>query len=647
MQKEKVSLNSTLIKALLIIVVVSCVFYLISILYFTKQPSKTSSDNSIAPAATSAAKLLLSTINKNKATTDITNNYQYCEIFTNSYHKTRYDFARQEHKNWVQYLDEGYTLDDITLAIEYFTHSNLSSNFRVKQLRLHSELTTTNSKKNTKILEEAPELFQIGFRGSREIPLEELANYALLSASEQKKLLNDVTPSIDDLAFFIRQPEVSDADILELLDKVDNVKAIVGYRKLNATSLLDYAADSSRSKVVEKLLELGLEPTSDNYLGSTMEWALSQLSYSKHTVKEESRAKLVLMLINYGAKARFSEQSLSKVSANFPRGSYSFNAEEIEGLMEDYGLDLTLIESRETISVNKNSELVTLLEKKQASNLSEKLALDNIDEQLLACKKTIAAISSQWQPESVHTVMNRVIKENPDSPKEIKLRLAEIDPRLVDDYQTRFDGYRRKMKYMPELDQIFAPLKDGKVLIVIDDLLAMPLNDSNKNWAFNQILQWDMSHYDELFNSELFVDELQYFDFTSPMLTSNSLNKLQEAGANLHDKDIRDKTLLYYAVKNVNLALINYMEEQQFPFSLSNIGEDPLHVALNTSYRKFSPNKFEILVDILMRYSPAIDQFHLNRLAVLKLKYPGLYKKIITKHPQLIIDEDAVLPRLI
>jgi hypothetical protein len=647
MQKEKVNLNSTLITALGIIVVVLCAFYLISILYFTKQPSETSSDNTVAPAASSATELLLSTTDQDTATADKTNDYQYCEMFTSRFHKTRYDFARQKYESWDRYLDEGYTLDDITLAIEYFTNSNFSSKFRVKQLRLHSELTTDNNEINKSIVEEISDFLQFGIKASRAIPSAELANYALLSAKEQKKLLNDVTPNIDDLAYFIRQPEISDADVLELLDKVDNVRAIVGYGKLDTTSLLDYAVDSSRNKVAEKLLELGLEPTSDNYLASTMEWALSRLSYTKHTAKEESRAKLVLMLINYGAKARFKEQNLTKVSASFPRGSYSFNAEEVKGLMEDYGLDLTLIKSRETILVNKNSELVALLENKQASNLAEKLAIDNIDEQLSACKKTITAISNQWKPENAHAVMKRVIAENPGSPKDIKLRLAEIDPRLVDYYQTRFDGYLRRMEYMPELDQIFDPLKDGKVLLVIDALLDVPLNDSNKNWLFNQILQWDMSYYDELFNSELFIDELQYFDFTSPMLKPNSLKKLQEAGANLHDIDIRDKTLLYYAVKNVNVTLVNYMSEQQFPFSLSNIGEDPLHVALNTAYRKFSPNKFEALVDILMRYNPKIDQFHLNRLAVLKLKYPGLYQKIITKHPQLIIDESAVLPRII
>ena len=76
------------------------------------------------------------------------------------------------------------------------------------------------------------------------------------------------------------------------------------------------------------------------------------------------------------------EKSLSKVSASLPRGYYSFDAKEIEGLMEDYGLNLTLIESRETILLDKNSKLVVLLEKQQASNLSEKLGINNIDSNL-------------------------------------------------------------------------------------------------------------------------------------------------------------------------------------------------------------------------------------------------------------------------
>ena len=180
---------------------------------------------------------------------------------------------------------------------------------------------------------------------------------------------------------------------------------------------------------------------------------------------------------------------------------------------------------------------------------------------------------------------------------------------------------------------------------MIDLFLSLNLTDQNKNWAFFEILMWDLSFYDELINSGLMVDELQYYSFNSRMLSPKSLDKLAQSGADLNGVDSRGKTLLYYAVHQSNLALLGYMTEKQFPFSLNDQGQDPLHAALDIIHYEFSPDKLVATVDILMGYSPLIDQFHLSRMALLKLKYVDVYRQVTAKYPQLKVQPETTLPK--
>lgn len=647
MNKEKNSIYTLLIKTVLIIVFASGL-YLIHSFFFNQELTPISSLNivneSLEDDVQNSAIKLTRSLKKSKKNAPDTSNYQYCENLVKTHENSAYDWAIEQHEGWERYLSTSYTLDDITLAIEHFTNSNFAASFRVQQLRSKTNLAIENNLLNKQLKQSSHDLYQAGFHYQSIFPSEEIAQYAYLSDSEKKQLLHNFRPTIDDVAYFIGQPEISDTEIITLLGSLKDVAAIVNYDRLETTSILDYAVESSRSSVVKKLLELGVAPSNDNYLGSTMEWALSRLSYSLNDTAQKQKANIVLMLMNYDAKARFEAKSITSILGYFPRQYYDFSAETIAVLMRDYGLDLTLIESREVPLVNKNSHLIALLEEKQATELSTKLAINNISEQVSTCKKTISVVLSQWRPESTETILKRVIAQHPNSPEVIALQLAEIDPRLFDYYYPSYNNTFREVEYVTDVNQYFAPLKEGDIQTVIDNFSAMTLTDANKNWLFTEILMRDMSFYGELLNSSLMVDELQYFDFPRKIFTAQSLNKLQAAGANLHDKDSRGKTLLFYAVKKANIELLNYMLENKYPFSLSQNGEDPLHVILNTLHYQFSLNKVAAMVDVLMQYQPEIDQFHLNRMAVLKLKYPRLYQQLSEKHPQLAVSDDRDLP---
>ncbi len=583
-----------------------------------------------------------------------TDNYQYCERLIKADFSDGYSWASDQYKSWERYLNQGYTLDEVTLVVEHFLNSNFAAEFRVEQLRLHSDLSNQNQQLNEELqrLLSQEQISGLKLEVVRALPAAGLIGYVSLTPSKKVTLLQQVTPSVDDIAYFIGQSEYSDLDIIELLNSVIKPDAIVGYDKFEAISLLDYAVISARVTVVEKLLQLGLKPSEDSYLGSTMEWALRELSRSTTPERRDASAKIVISLNNLGAKARFKTRSQSKVYGMFPRNSFSFNAKEIEALIADYGLDLTLIESRynlfeskDNLLIDKGNELLVQLTHQQAEYLSKRLNIDNLKQQVTSCKLTVDTINRAWQPESSKKILRRVIAKHPQSPHQIELTLAAIEPSLVDCYLITSDSDRRQEQYLSDVDDLFQPLKNGKVLDVIDQFLSLNLTDQNKNWAFFEILMWDLSFYDELINSGLMVDELQYYSFNSRMLSPKSLDKLAQSGADLNGVDSRGKTLLYYAVHQSNLALLGYMTEKQFPFSLNDQGQDPLHAALDIIHYEFSPDKLVATVDILMGYSPLIDQFHLSRMALLKLKYVDVYRQVTAKYPQLKVQPETTLPK--
>ncbi len=647
MSKNRSRSFTLLVKITVSLVVISCVFYLIATFFSELNSVSVKKQNIIdVVKRDSDSKFHLSQSANYTVPTPNTGNYRYCEQLVEDHRSDSYSWAKQEYENWTKYLNEGYSLDEVTLAVEYFANPNFAADFRVKQLRITSELASINHQLNERLqyhLTLFPE-YDFGQRLVKLVPSPKLKDYAGLPKDKKTLILEQVIPTVDDIAFFMGQPVYSDSDIIELLSAVPDPQATVGYGVHKAISLLDYAVQSSRADVVEKLLELELKPTADSYLGSTMEWALSKLTYANTPEKRQASSNIINMLFNLGAKARFKEKGQSKISGNFPHHFYSFDEKQIEALMQDYGLDLTAIESRDVLLPNKNSALVTILKKQQTAYLSKQLGVDKPDEKIAACEQTLETINNEWKPENSKAILSRVISANPSSPQMVENILADIDPSLIDCYQTKYDGYKRRQERLDNVDRYFRPLRDKNVLAVIDDFLTLPLNGANKNWLFSQILMWDMSYYDELYNSELMVDELQYFSFSNQMLAPKSLNKLTQSNADLHGMDSRGKTLLFYAVKKSDIEMLNYMLEQQFPFSLDDKGQDPLHVALNSDHYRFSPDKVIHIVDILMSYHPKIDQFHLRRMALLKLKYSRLYLQLIDKHPQLRVRPETSLP---
>ena len=587
-------------------------------------------------------------VQETDATAIAVTNFAVCKTLLQNNDKHSGNWARDHYLSWDKYLND-YSLDDVTMVIDKLLNSNFAVMFRVEQLRKDSTLAQFNQKA-TKDVKQGHELsgFFAGIKMSKKVPAPEFENLSSLSATEQQSVFITTPPSIDDAAALMLDEHVSNQTIISLLAHIDNLNASVGFDKLDMISVLDYAIDASRAEVVSYLFKRGVEPSKDAYMGSSMEWALSRLMVGD--ANKADAAAIVQQLQGKQANARFNQQDSSLVEGFFPRQYYRFEPAEIALIQQQYGLDLLQIGARDELSISDEHPLLLELLAQQQAYTEKALKVSDLAKVLPQCRNTIDKVNAKWQPKSSAPLLAQAEEDYALDPQQTINQLAKIDPSLVDCLIGQVTPYQRPQRYIPNLNQQFRLLDDGNINGFIEALLAMSLTDANKNWVFSQALEFDSHFYDDLFNSELFVDPIQYFDFNDRMFSADFLTGLEESSYDLHGHDYRGRTLLFYAVVKGNVDIIKRLVDDKFPFIINDTdpqlskGLDPLHVALSIEPWQFKPEDAVEKVDLLMRYQPKIDQFHLRRMGLIKVKYPDVYQQIISAYPQLKVVDDNALP---
>jgi hypothetical protein len=565
-----------------------------------------------------------------------TNNFAVCEQYLRDIRDMRHDWFLENKSEWNDFVTEGYSIDEITLAIDYFGNSNFAAASRAELLRLHTEPSKVAQQANELMEEDFPELAASGFRVVPAIPLPALENFKEMTASEKNRVIETEDIRVDDVAYFILQDEVSDEDIFMMLSTLDEPSGVVTYDRLEAVSLLDYAVEASRVEVFKELLNRGLQPTTDSYLGSTMEWALNSLMQCCE--KRDGAVEIVQALQSMGAQARFDVKNDNQVQGAFPRKSYRFDESDIQSFRQEHRLDLTQTESRQALEVDKNNALIQELGAKRQAYVQAQMELSTLSTEIESCESMVNSVNAQWQPQQALEILNRMEALYPDSPDIIKSELAAIDPVLVDRYLSS-QVRRGRMEFIDVPREIWNQIANGEIDKVINYYSNQQLSDGKKRSLVWQLLRHDVSHYEALSRSQLMVEPLQYSNLSLRGFSKESLQKLEKAGADLYSADKRDKSLLFYAVGKNDLELLEYMEEQGYPFSFDEMGQDPLFLALRRS-------SSAALISVLMRYHPEINDFHRSRMAVIQLKYPDLYDELTSSYPQLAVRPDTELPRV-
>lgn len=572
-----------------------------------------------------------------------TSSFAQCQQIIHNLRVEQENWRKSTIERWSDFLQQGYSLDEVTLAVAHFQNSNFAATFRINQLRKNATLTQTNNMLQDTLYERAPKLADKGLTISRAVPQPALNKIPELTAAEKQNVINGIEVTVDDVAAVTQLPAFSDNDIIQLINAVDDVSATVGYEHIDdATSLLDFAAASGRLRVFNHLIDAGLSPTHDAYLGSTMEWALSGLM--RCCERRQQRAEIVKRLMQLGARARFSEQSPERVYGSFPRFFYEFDRADIETLRQNYGLNVVSIKPRKALQTAQNNALINKLSKQRDQFIAKHYDVTDVAGIREACQATLTAVTEQWQPRQHQDVIKAFQDGSNELSTAVAAQLAQIDPALVDSYRRHFRPYEQKVLYTSLINRVSHLLADGDIEQALVELERASLDAPHQRFLIAQILAYDLAFYQSLMGSTLMDAGLQLQQLESLGLTVDTVKTLAEAGYDIGQYDDDGKTLVYYATQAGNRQLVKWLLQRGIPYSGDALGADPLYVALKRMGR--GGNSDIILITELMRVDPQITNFHRQRAAVIKLRYPKRYKHLIAKFPALTVTEHTALPEV-
>ena len=330
-----------------------------------------------------------------------TNNYALCNQFLRDFSEHNKEWGRRNYESWKAYIEEGrYSLNDVTIAVEYFLNSNFAESFRLEYLRTTAPLTQKNKSLRSELLEMFPSMSDLGINVRIKVPNPTLESFSDATQAEKEGMIAQTKVTVDDVAYFLLDPSMSEPDILLLIEALEGSQNIVSYDRHGAITLLDYAILSARPLIVEILLKYGHQLTMDEYLGSSMEWALHALQHGYYSGKREQAVQVIEQLMDLGAPARFSSKTEQLVEGSFPRKFYKFEAEQVSVLITDFNLDLTEISMRESIRVEDHHPLILELKEQQHSDYARNQNILNADEAISQCENTKQRLKDEWKAES-------------------------------------------------------------------------------------------------------------------------------------------------------------------------------------------------------------------------------------------------------
>ena len=570
--------------------------------------------------------------------------YQQCKLLIENNRVKSNNFGRSQ--DWSKYLNEGYSVDDITSAIDHFSNSNFAASWRAEQLKKQSKLSLNNLKINELLKNEIPDLPE-DFIVTVAVPTPALENIADLTDKAALQLIQITKLTIDDVAWLVEQEGISQKNLTEAINKLDDINQLIGYDFIGNELLLliDVAASEGQDSVVSQLLQQHSTLSNDPYLGSTMEHALAKLNYVLGKGIEDdaviSQINIIEQLQSLNAPAFFDTQTDKLVSGSFPRNFYHFTEEQLASLSAHYQLDLTQIQARKRLPFDPDAKLIVRLSQERERLLEKEAS----QEQLLSCQARISAVDSKWQPKTLNHYMTQLKNEN----REVNaINLHNIDPVLAQCFMTRqemglpLSHPRNKELQTKVFDELLGSKKINEAIKKIE---SANLTEAQLRWFFYQTLPWDASYYQALQSSQLRQEPI---DFTLLMMFGGSNSAYFEAlhvnGLDITGTDHTGKTLIYHSIERRNLNLLSYLVSQRSDYHDNPIGTDPLYSLIDASYPHFNPSTVLNYLEVLMQLSPPIHDYHKRSLALLRIKYPELYHQISARFDELKITEDTPLP---
>jgi len=250
-------------------------------------------------------------------------------------------------------LDMGYSVDEVTLAKEHFINKNGAMRWRTNHFKSESVAGKKDKRITDYFVSIVNSLGGTGFRAHYKYPQPEIENYHEMSKDQQKQILTKFVPVVDDIAAFIRLKsddvrKPTEHELLNLLRHVEYPEQIVSDRTGPLLTLLDYSVVNSYWNMFDYLIKHNVPLTQDWYLRTTLDRALSRLSYLLKNENENktdisNTVKMISILMEEGGEAHIDRSEPERITNNAktPFPVFNFNQQQIQNLLENYQLDLT------------------------------------------------------------------------------------------------------------------------------------------------------------------------------------------------------------------------------------------------------------------------------------------------------------------
>ena len=573
--------------------------------------------------------------------------YSSCTKLNTSIHIATSQFRKTIDQRWDKYLEKNYSLDQITVAIDFVTGSRAAYQFRKGMLVLETPYYKALKDKRDLYHQQYGKDFKDHIDFNIELPQAKLKNFNLLNSHEKKTLLSSITITADDIAYFIASQSTLDSDILLMLQSLSHYDHRIGYQSTGPLYLIDFATKYQRTEVVNFLLDNGASVSNDPYLKNTLEYAIEAL---RKRPENEALAQVVKKLISLGLPINLQEtnEQYFVYQLNTTLNTLFIDKNTVQIFLEKHSIDLQEIPSKTKLSNKESNNLLkNIFEQQKNKFFIEYFNEPNIVLYLQQCKNYLSEFNEQLTIVPYLIIKEEIASLYNHDTHAITSELSNIDPSLAHCY-TRISSYStiEQIPFNQESNKMWAYANNKEYAKAIEQANRLDLSQKQKNYFFWRMLTNNKDLLSTLRNNNYFPEKLSYRQLFQhlPDINPDIIEQLFNIGVDTYYADINQISLMSYATYYNKTELLSYLIEKGYPYKHPNALQDPLHIALNTQSLYFRP---ELTIDIVRRLKPhtrEIDQYHLSRMLVIKLKYQDIYQQLIDLYPVLTVNEDTQLP---
>ena len=536
------------------------------------------------------------------------------------------------YNGFMSYVEQGFSVDDITLAIENEQMPFLAVEFRTRYF--------TQDAPAVLLLGEAHSRFNryadLGSRRQSPPPWfnSQLQSEDEFSIPEGEQLLPD------DLAGVIHRLNVSDERIMQAVASLPDPNArismewVVGYNLL----LVDVAASVGRSDLALQMIDEGVQPYEDVFLGGTLDAAISglmrltaggqQLPEAGSDTEDRVKRQLTLIsrLVGMGLTLHASYSGDSRVLTSFSSTqSYRLTEELIENIYLQYGLDISAIPLSQPVTPGPRFDELTALMDKAESEIYKQHGVEFTADMRAQCQVMKTRIAEKWSPEE-HLFRDDFADLTDEA-------LFAKAPELTS-CKKRMDAYDR-MSNRESSELSLEKINEAIGKRDPDQLIRMISEHPDRAEELIDFMIASLpSSYSKLRDSGNLPAEIDYSTGSYAMRA----RELAEQGFDIQQTDRYGRSLLYGATSNWNPSLMSFLVEEGVPYYTLENGPDPLYLTIFQVASQNRNNQVTEMFDAVMSYHPIVETMHLQQMQVLKLKFPAVYDTITEKYPVLAID---------